>query len=216
MSVNKFENRSAATYDKKADHYEETFDGKFTVRFKNLLAEAVTVPNGGAVLDVACGNGRLLKMLAEKFSFGGYGADISTQMVEQAKALNPSMTFVAAGCDSLPFESGAFDVITVCAAYHHFPNVAAFAKEARRLLKPSGKIYIAEVLYPAVIRAICNPFVRLSKAGDMKFYAPAEIMRTLRSAGFRNADYKTDGAIQIVTACAAPIGSDERCNRVMI
>ena len=35
----------------------------------------------------------------------------------------------------IPFDDGLFDLITVCAAYHHFPDVRAFAAEAFRLLK---------------------------------------------------------------------------------
>ena len=34
---------------------------------------------------------------------------------------------------------------------------------------------IAEIYYPAFIRATANPFVGFSKAGDVKFYSPDEI-----------------------------------------
>ena len=34
--MNKYEMRSKISYDKKAENYDSTFDGKFTVKFKEL------------------------------------------------------------------------------------------------------------------------------------------------------------------------------------
>ena len=48
-------------------------------------------------------------------------------------------------------------------------------KEMKRILKPKCVIYIADIYYPLIIRAILNPFVPLSKAGDVKFYSLKEI-----------------------------------------
>ena len=50
-----------------------------------------------------------------------------------------------------------------------------FYNEMKRILKPKCVIYIADIYYPLIIRAILNPFVPLSKAGDVKFYSPKEI-----------------------------------------
>jgi ubiquinone/menaquinone biosynthesis C-methylase UbiE len=153
---------------------------------------------GSRVLDVACGNGTLLNMLAGKFGITGYGADISEKMVENAQKRCPEMVFKTAGCEKIPFEGQSFDLMTVCAAYHHFPNVRAFAAEAFRLLKTGGQIYIADVYYPDIVRFILNPFVPMSKAGDVKFYSPKEIIRTFEFAGFRHERLITSGHIQII------------------
>ena len=72
-----YEKRSKNSYNKKAENYDSTFDGKFTVKFKRMMCESVCVNANDTVVDVACGNGRLLNMLAEKNSFYGYGIDIS-------------------------------------------------------------------------------------------------------------------------------------------
>jgi ubiquinone/menaquinone biosynthesis C-methylase UbiE len=198
--MNKFEQRSVRSYQKKADHYDDTFDGRFTLEFKEHLLRIVTVPAGGRVLDVACGNGRLLQMLALKHDFEGYGVDISEKMAENAQNLNPSMTFRQAGCDALPFQNEFFDVITVCAAYHHFPDVKGFAREAFRVLTPGGMLYIAEVFYPPLLRALCNPFFRFSPAGDVKIYGPEEITGLLESTGFMKEALNISGHIQILSA----------------
>lgn len=196
--MNKFEQRSKNSYDKKADNYDLTFDGKFTVKFKEMMYEAVNVNLNDTVVDVACGNGRMLHRLAEKNSFCGYGVDISEKMIEQAKKLNPDMKFYAAGCDELPFEKGEIGVMTVCAAFHHFPNVQRFAKEAGRVIKKEGMLYITEVYLPTILRVICNPFVKFSRAGDVKFYSPNEIVSLFENYGFVPKSVEINGRVQMI------------------
>ena len=67
--MNKYEMRSKNSYDKKAKHYDSTFDGKFTVKFKNVMCETVCINSDNTVVDIACGNGSLLNMLARNITF---------------------------------------------------------------------------------------------------------------------------------------------------
>jgi ubiquinone/menaquinone biosynthesis C-methylase UbiE len=129
----------------------------------------------------------------------GYGVDIADEMIKAASLKYPSFTFETAGCESIPFADGSMDVITVCAAYHHFPNVDLFAKEAERLLKPNGLLYIADVRLPAVLRVICNPFMPLLGSGDVKIYSPWQIADTFTKRAFVSAGNRIQGHIQLVT-----------------
>jgi ubiquinone/menaquinone biosynthesis C-methylase UbiE len=193
-----FAQKSRESYNRKADDYDSTFDGRFTRRFKELLLEKMNIKVGDFVLDVACGNGTFLKMASDRVRIKGFGIDISEKMIDNARKKCPEMTFEVNGCDDIRFEDGMFDVITVVAAYHHFPDVSAFAKEAERLLKPKGLLYIAEVTYPFLIRAILNPFIPLSKAGDVRFYTSKEITKNFQAQGFAPKGYWKEGHIQIV------------------
>lgn len=92
--MNKFERRSKESYNKKAINYDDTFDGKFTKKFKQIILDSLDVKDGDRLLDVACGNGRLLQMLSKKADIKGFGADISEKMIEEAKKLNPDMNFL--------------------------------------------------------------------------------------------------------------------------
>ena len=196
--MNKYEQRSKISYNKKAENYDSTFDGKFTVKFKEMMYKSIIIGPNNTVADIACGNGRLLHKLTEKNSFLGYGVDISEKMIEQAKKINPDMKFYVAGCDELPFDSGEIGVMTVCAAFHHFPNVQAFAKEASRVIKKDGMLYIAEVYLPTVLRVICNPFVKFSKAGDVKFYSPNEIISLFENNDFVGKGVEINGRVQMI------------------
>lgn len=198
--MNKFEQQSIQSYNKKAKDYDNTADGRFTVKFKEKLLESVTIQKGDRVLDIGCGNGRLLNMFAEKSTFDGYGTDISTEMIKEARKQNPQMSFEVSRCDDLPFSDNTFDIITVCAAFHHFPDIHAFSKEAYRVLKPNGIIYIAEMYYPAIIRILCNPFFIFSKSGDVKIYSPKEIIKTLKATGLSEAAFIKSEHIQIIKA----------------
>ena len=197
--MDKFNEKSKIAYNKMADNYDNTHDGRFTLKFKQRLARHMTLKTGSSVLDVACGNGTFLAMLNKEVAIKGFGIDIAEQMIKNAAINNPQMEFHVAGCEDMPFGDGAMDIITVCAAYHHFPDVAAFAKEAGRVLKTGGQIHIAEIYLPAFVRLVVNPFVPLSRTGDVKFYSPKEIIGNLDSCGFGKADVKIQGIVQIIS-----------------
>ncbi|MEA4913276.1 MAG: class I SAM-dependent methyltransferase [Christensenella sp.] len=198
--MNWFEERSKTTYNELAAGYDDSLEGEYTVQFKALLLNAVMIQPDNNILDVACGNGRLLNMLAKQNRFNGYGVDIAEKMIEYAKQLNPDMQFSVGNCENIPLPDQTMDVITVCAAYHHFPHVDLFARESFRLMKAGGRIYIAEVYYPSAIRLLTNPFLPLLKKGDVKIYAPDAITSTLKKAGFQDTKYSIHGHIQIVSA----------------
>lgn len=198
--MNLYEERSIRSYSRKASHYDQTLDGCMTRKIKRLLLERVAIANGSRLLDVACGNGRLLSMFSQKYRFVGFGADISPEMVKSASQLNTSMTFAAAACDALPFQNDTFDKVTVCAAFHHFPDPTAFFLEARRVLKPNGVLTIAEFHFSAPVRFLLNPLIRHSPAGDVKMYAPAEITALLEQAGYLVQSVSVSGSIQIIDA----------------
>lgn len=189
---------SKSAYNQKADHYDTSPEGAFTRKYKEMLSEIMTLKNHTNVLDVACGNGRLLGMLSEKCHINGYGIDISDKMIGNAKKNYSDMVFKIAGCENIPFKNDYFETMTVCAAYHHFPDTDAFAKEAARVMKSNGKIYIAEIYLPTVLRILCNPFLRFSKEGDYKFYAPKKIASHFEKYGFLCSNIVVKGKIQIV------------------
>ncbi|HWQ79462.1 MAG TPA: class I SAM-dependent methyltransferase, partial [Anaerovoracaceae bacterium] len=197
--MNNFNEKSRRSYNAKADHYDDTMEGRYTLEFKRRLMEEINIGQGAHVLDVACGNGTLLKMMEGRFGIVGYGIDISEKMIENARVKNSGMVFKAAGCENVPFDDQSFNLLTVCAAYHHFPDVAAFAAEAYRLLKSEGYLYIADVYYSAFPRFLCNLFLPLSKDGDVKFYSPEEIIELFEHLGFKKGKVMISGHIQIVT-----------------
>ena len=65
------------------------------------------------VLDVACGTGIAAALVLERWpDVNVLGTDISPKMVDLASELVPGATFQAASVHHLPFDDGAFDLVT--------------------------------------------------------------------------------------------------------
>lgn len=195
--MNKFEQRSKSTYDKMAKDYDNSPEGRFTRTYQQLLLENVKAKPKDLVLDVACGNGNLLNSFYQKHSIIGFGTDISTEMISQAKKRYPHLCFYESACEKSPFENEQIDTITVSAAFHHFPDITAFAKETHRILKQGGRIYIAEVHWP-IFRYIANMAFPFLPSGDVKIYLPKEIVSCFERAGFKKESVLIRGKIQLI------------------
>ena len=195
--MNKTE-QSKIAYNKKAQDYDNTPEGKFTFLFKQELVNAISLKSYTNVLDVACGNGALLDMLGSKSKINGYGIDISENMINEAKKLHPHFQYAVSGCEKLPFKDNFFDVITVSAAFHHFERPNLFLKEAGRVLKQGGELFIAEIHWPSALRIIANLLFPLLKSGDVKVYSSKELEMLLLSNGYSGVKNTINRNMQIV------------------
>ena len=93
------------------------------------------------VLDIGCGNGRLIDLFENK-SIKYTGVDFSEKLIEIAKKERGKKgKFIKANALNMPFENNSFDVIFSVAVLHHIPskeNRIRFISEANRVLKPGG------------------------------------------------------------------------------
>ena len=195
-----FNERSRAAYNAKADDYDNSREGQFTHGLQQLLLSQIRWSENQSFLDVACGNGSLLASINERKPIRGYGIDISDRMIANAIKKNPGMDFRVAGCEKIPAADSSMDIITVCAAYHHFPDTAAFAKEAKRVLVPGGMVYVADMYISPFLRFTLNPFVPLLlRDGDVRMYSPKGIRRNFERLGFEGVSSIVEGNIQVVS-----------------
>jgi SAM-dependent methyltransferase len=59
-----------------------------------------------------------------------------------------TLRFVAGDAGALPFDNGAFDLVTCRRAAHRFPHAALAVREIQRVLVPGGSFLVAEPLAP--------------------------------------------------------------------
>jgi ubiquinone/menaquinone biosynthesis C-methylase UbiE len=116
--------------------------------FREKMLSLAHLQPGESVLDVGCGTGSLA--IAAKRQVGPTGAvrgvDPSPEMIaraeKKARKAGVEVVFKEAFAQSLPFPDGQFDVVLSTVMLHHLPPKARqeFAAEARRVLKPGGRV----------------------------------------------------------------------------
>jgi SAM-dependent methyltransferase len=99
-----------------------------------------------SVLDVGCGSGWLLRLLAERVTEGRVvGVDVADEMVRLARRNCADVDNVMVGpgsCDEIPWENNFFTkVISVESAYY-WPDPARGIREIFRVLREGGSGWI--------------------------------------------------------------------------
>jgi ubiquinone/menaquinone biosynthesis C-methylase UbiE len=117
-----------------------------------LLAGLSGAGPGDRVLDVACGPGLFTLALAERGAHAT-GLDATEAFLEGARIEAQrrgvaEIRFLSGDASDLPFEPGEFDLATCRAAFHHFPQPERVLAEMTRVVRPGGKILIADLVAP--------------------------------------------------------------------
>lgn len=102
------------------------------------------IKEGEKVLDLGCGNGRLLDLFKDK-KIDYIGIDNSEKLIEIAKKKCPDAKFQVADALNLSFPDNYFDKIFSIAVLHHIPSEEfrlQSLKEAKRVLKPGGLLIL--------------------------------------------------------------------------
>jgi ubiquinone/menaquinone biosynthesis C-methylase UbiE len=98
-----------------------------------------------SVLDIGCGNGRLLNLF-EGTPLDYTGIDSSNELIKIARKNHGDQgVFIHGNALALPFEDNSFDVVFSIAVIHHIPSKGfrkQFVDEAYRVLKPGGTMII--------------------------------------------------------------------------
>jgi len=134
MSTTGHFDRLAARYDEFRSPMGVTALHERLVREGNLA--------GRRVLDIGCGTGVTLAVLAERFHCAAAGVDPSERMLEVARARLPGADLRLAAAEELPFADASFDAALMQLVVHHVDRRRAFP-EARRVLVPGGRFLIA-------------------------------------------------------------------------
>jgi ubiquinone/menaquinone biosynthesis C-methylase UbiE len=133
--------------------------GKFAVWAE--LLDRLQLKGDERLLDIGCGRGAVLLMAAQRLPRGrAVGVDVwsatdQSGNAEEVTRRNAALEGVAeriklhtADMRQLPFDDGSFDVVVSSLAIHNVPGAGQRAKalrEAARVLKPGGKLAIADI-----------------------------------------------------------------------
>lgn len=139
MSILKDYERAIDFYNDK--YYGREFALKNTSWHDKVVAERLGSLDGAQVLDVACGGGKWLKLLAERGAQIA-GVDIADRAIDYCKQTVVQGEFHVAAAEEMPFESGRFDVITCMGSLEHFADKSRALGEMQRVAKPTAKFLL--------------------------------------------------------------------------
>jgi ubiquinone/menaquinone biosynthesis C-methylase UbiE len=132
---------------------------------------------GLELIDVGCGEGQnALAMAAAGARIRGFDPFIAGK--DWTNHGTGSFQLVRASADALPADDRSADAVLFIFSLHHVPQpkLAAALAEARRALKPSGRLLVAEPLARGPSHYVSAPFhdetaVRAAAAAALKAYA---------------------------------------------
>jgi ubiquinone/menaquinone biosynthesis C-methylase UbiE len=154
------------------------------IKEKKIIRDFFDLRTNKQILDIGCGTGEFSGLFK---NLDYCGIDISASYINYAAAKNKG-NFQVMDATHLKFSNNSFDYVLIMAVLHHLTDteVDQVLSEAKRVLKPNGKILIMEdakikemdnliinffqkfdkgryIRTPAGYRRIINPFFNIIK-----------------------------------------------------
>ena len=137
---------------------------------------------GARVLDVGCGRGVILGSLADR-GFEVHGVEISADAV--AGADPRAKIRIAARLSDARFDAACFDEIVIWHVLEHLPDPRGTLAEARRILRPGGKLIVAVPNFASLQARWSGPaWFHLDLPRHLFHFPVSALRRLVAEAGF--------------------------------
>jgi ubiquinone/menaquinone biosynthesis C-methylase UbiE len=185
--VQKFNRRSVT--------YENSFEQWlfFDRLQRTVLGLVESEANPESILDVGCGTGRLLRKARERWpNTRLIGVDPAEGMIEKGRLLMPNATFYVSMAESLPLADASVNLVFSTASFHHWRDNVQGVREVRRVLRPGGRFFLADIWPPLGLSKIFH---------HLRPNNPARVRDVFVQAGLNiQAQRKLMGGFLLVTA----------------
>jgi len=143
------------------------------------LVELTVARPLGDLLDIGCGQGRILKLLASR-AHRAVGVDIDSDARRLARAElllagTPNTSLRQGDMVSLPFDDNEFDTIIIDDVLSDAKDPAAVFAEAKRLLSDGGRVLVLESIADSDITVLRSQFAAWAAAASLRLSAPRPI-----------------------------------------
>jgi ubiquinone/menaquinone biosynthesis C-methylase UbiE len=164
------------------------------------LVDLVRPQGHWQALDIATGAGHTAAAFAPHVAHV-IASDITEEMLDETRKLAAAKGLAnlqpaVADAQALPFEDARFDLVCCRIAAHHFPDVARFVAEVRRVLKPAGMFALVDNISPDALStpgfseaeladaaAAYNAFEKLRDRSHVRCLGLAEWCAVITAAG---------------------------------
>jgi ubiquinone/menaquinone biosynthesis C-methylase UbiE len=186
MNVTAMKERSREALDRQASDYDLA---PWSAHARSLHPSVLAAVDGhrfGRILDVGCGTGALLgRLLDLRPGFEAHGLDISPAMAEQSRRrLGERARIVVGDAELLPYDDDWFDLLLCVDSFHHYPRPTAVFAEMERVLRPGGRLVLADFRLWGPTRHLFNGLLHVLPYGDVHVYSPCELAVMAVEAGF--------------------------------
>src|ERR1700690_1896221 len=135
-----------------AESVGDTRDHWWNDDFIQMVAKRWRLESARSILDVGCGIGHWSRVLARIVDHPArlVGIDRGPRWLEEAArraaaaGLSQRCSYAEGVAESLPFQDGAFDIVTCQTLLIHVRNPAAVISEMVRVTRPRGLVIVAE------------------------------------------------------------------------
>lgn len=135
-------------------------DAVFARLFDKYAAQ-LALPPSGRVLEIGCGTGATIRLLARRSDFSGkaFGVDQSLPFIEAARKfardenVGDRVDFRVGDAHSLEFSPGTFDAVIAHTVISHVTEPVTVLREMARVVRPGGTVVVFDGDYSSLTYA---------------------------------------------------------------
>ncbi len=167
----------------------------FLATQEDAALREVGLLDDGALLDIGCGPGFVAgRLVASRPGLTVTGVDRDATLIARATEAVPGARFVQGVAHELPFADDQFDGAMSRLVFRHLPNVTASLREARRVVRPGGRLVLVDtdddalLLHPspAGFREVLAARQETAQRRGANPFIGRELTTHLRTAGFED------------------------------